>query len=147
MIPTATIAAVLIAELLTSLGMAADPRQAPAQAAAQATAADAAPFVGEWALALTGPDGAATYALTVKVEKDKVSGEMVSPQMGVQPVTDVALEGKSLRLRYSFDYQGMAVDTVVYLTPVSGGKVNAEMDFAGGAYVMTGTATKKEKAK
>jgi hypothetical protein len=37
------------------------------------------------------------------------------------------------------------VDAVVSLTPAEEGKVNAQIDFAGGSYVMTGTATKKGK--
>jgi hypothetical protein len=32
-------------------------------------------------------------------------------------------------------------------TPAADGKMAARIDFAGGAYVMTGTATKKEKAR
>jgi hypothetical protein len=35
---------------------------------------------------------------------------------------------------------------VVRLTP-SEGKMSAQIDFAGGAYVMTGSATKKDKGK
>lgn len=33
----------------------------------------------------------------------------------------------------------------VRLTPAADNKVTAQIDFAGGAYVMSGTATKKEK--
>jgi hypothetical protein len=39
------------------------------------------------------------------------------------------------------------VDAVVRMTPADEGKTNAEIWFAGGAYVMSRTATKKEKAK
>jgi hypothetical protein len=39
------------------------------------------------------------------------------------------------------------VDAVVSLTAAEEGKLNAQIDFAGGAYVMTGTATKNEKEK
>ena len=42
---------------------------------------------------------------------------------------------------------GNAIDAVVSLMPGTDGKTAAQIDFAGGAYTMTGTATKKEKEK
>ena len=73
MIRTALASAALVATLL-----------APATARAQATAADAAPFLGDWTLALQGPNGPATFNLSVKVEDDKVVGEIASfrPEVG-----------------------------------------------------------------
>ena len=67
--------------------------------------------------------------------------------MRAQAITDVTKATKGLVLRYSFDYQGNAVDAVVRLTAAADGKVEAQIDFAGGAYVMSGTATKKDKAQ
>ena len=113
----------------------------------QVSAADAAPFICEWTLALQGPDGAQQFELSVKVDKDKVVGDISVPTMPSQPIADVTKVDKSLVLRYSFDYQGNAVATVVSLTPADEGKMTAQVDFAAGAYVMTGTATKKDKAK
>jgi hypothetical protein len=52
-----------------------------AQAPAPLTPADAAPFIGQWTLALEGPNGPGTFQLTVKVEKEKVVGEIASDQM------------------------------------------------------------------
>ena len=52
---------------------------------------------------------------------------------------------KSLMLAYSFTWEGNPVEAVVSLTPAPEGKTTAQIDFAGGAYIMTGTATKKEK--
>jgi hypothetical protein len=117
------------------------------QLTAQVTASDAAPFVGDWSLALQGTNGPGTFDLTIKVDKDKVVGEIKNPELPAQAITDITKVEKSLVLRYSFDYQGNPVDAAVSLTPAEGGKTNAEIDFAGGAYVMSGTATKKEKAK
>ena len=117
------------------------------QLTAQVTATDAAPFVGDWTLALQGPNGPGNFDLTIKVEKEKVVGEIKNPELPAQAITDITKIEKSLVLRYSFDYQGNPVDAAVSLTPAEGGKTNAEIDFAGGAYVMSGTATKKEKAK
>ena len=62
-------------------------------------------------------------------------------------ITSVSIADKTLVLGYSFTYEGNAVDAVVSLTPAAEGKTTAQIDFAGGAYVMTGTAAKKEKAK
>ena len=117
------------------------------QTATQATAADAAPFVGDWTLAVEGPNGPASFDLSVKVEKEKVVGEIASEAQAKQAISDVSLTGKDLMLRYTFDYQGTPVDTVVSLKPAADGKTAAQIDFAGGAYVMTGTASKKEPVK
>ena len=119
--------------------------QSAAPATAQVTAADAAPFLGAWTLEMQGQNGPATMTLTVKVDKEKVVGEITTAASTNQPITDVTKAEKSLVLRYNFDYQGQAIDAVVRLTPAVDGKVSAQIDFAGGAYVMTGTATKKDK--
>ena len=115
--------------------------------ASQVSANDAAPFLGDWTLALEGPNGPATFGLTVKAEQEKVSAELVSDAMGTQAITSIAKADKALVLSYSFTYDGNNVDAAIRLTPASDGKMAAQIDFAGGAYVMTGTATKKEKAK
>ncbi len=137
----------LTAALLAPSPSAAGPVARAAQSAAQVTAADAAPFIGEWTLALQGPNGPGAFDLTVKVEKEKVVGEITNAEVPTQAITDVTKADKSLVLAYSFDYQGNAVPAVVSLTPAADGKMSAQIDFAGGAYVMSGTATKKEKAK
>jgi hypothetical protein len=137
----------LIAGLLSPVSVARGAAASAAQAPAQVTPADAAPFIGQWTLALEGPNGPGTFELTVKVEQEKVVGEITSEAVGAQPITDVTRADKSLLLRYAFDYEGNRVDAVVWLTPVADGKTTAKIDFAGGAYLMSGTATKKEKAK
>ena len=136
MIRTALASTALVATLL-----------APAAVRAQATAADAAPFLGDWTLALQGPNGPATFNLSVKVEDDKVVGEIGSDALPVQKITSISKTDKSLVLNYSFPWEGNAIDAVVSLIPGTDGKTAAQIDFAGGAYMMTGTATKKEKEK
>lgn len=136
MIRTTLVSTVLFATLL-----------APASALAQVTAADAAPFLGDWTLAMQGPNGPGTFNLSVKVEDDKVVGEIGSDALPTQKVTSISKTEKSLVVNYSFPWEGNSIDAVVSLTPDADGKVAAQMDFAGGAYTMTGTATKKEKAK
>jgi hypothetical protein len=135
-IRTTLVSTVLVATLL-----------APASARAQVTAADAAPFLGDWTLAMQGPNGPGTFNLSVKVEDDKVVGEIGSDALPTQKVTSISKTEKSLVVNYSFPWEGNSIDAVVSLTPGTDGKVAAQIDFAGGAYTMTGTATKKEKAK
>lgn len=118
-----------------------------AQAAGQLTAADAAPFIGDWTLVLQGPNGPGTFALSLKVEKEKVIGEISSDQLPKQPIRDISMADKSLILGYAFTWEGNPVETVVSLTPAADGKTTAQIDFAGGAYIMSGTATKKNKPK
>ncbi len=118
-----------------------------AQQPAQATPADAAPFLGEWTLTMQGPNGPGTFTLTLKAENEKVMGEIVNELVPVQTITNVSMASKSLRLTYTFPWEGNPVEAVVTLTPAEEGKTSAQIDFAGGAYTMTGTATKKEKAK
>ena len=62
--------------------------------------------------------------------------------METQKFAEVIRSGTGLILRYNFDYQGMAIDAEAKLTP-AGDKVNASVSFAGGAFMMDGTATKQ----
>jgi hypothetical protein len=116
-----------------------------AQAGAEVTAVQAAPFIGDWMLAMQGPNGPGTFELSVKVEKEKVTGEISSDEVPKQPIREISMADKSLVLAYSFTWEGNPVEAVVSLTPAADGKMTAQIDFAGGAYIMSGTATKKEK--
>jgi hypothetical protein len=140
--------AVLVAGLLLSATDAArlHGAAAPAQEA-QVSAAEAAPFIGEWTLDLQGPNGPGTFALTVTSDKDKVAAEIASAQMPKQSMTSISLADQNLVLKYSFTWEGTPVDAVVTLMPDKDGKTGAQIDFAGGAYTMTGTASRKEKTK
>ena len=147
MIRTAIVGAAFVAALMSLPASTLDAAQGAAQPAGQISAADVAPFVGDWTLTLTGPNGPATFDLNIKVEQDKAVGEIKSAELPAQAITDITKVDKSLVLRYSFDYQGNQVPTAVSLTPGEEGKTMAQIDFAGGAYVMSGTAAKKEAAK
>jgi hypothetical protein len=129
------------------LGVAAGPAASAAASAAQVTAADAAPFIGEWTLDRQGPDGPGAFDLIVKMEKEKVTGEITGGTIATQPIASVTKADQSLVLSYSFTYENNPVDAAVRLTPAPEGKMNAQISFAGGAYIMSGTAIKKEKAK
>jgi hypothetical protein len=118
-----------------------------AQSKPGVSAADAAPFLGEWTLALQGPNGPGTFTLWITAEKDEVSAEIASDTLARQPISTISMSGKSMVLGYSFTWEGNPVQAVASLTPDKDGKTAAQMDFAGGAYVMNGPATKKEKEK
>jgi hypothetical protein len=116
---------------------------APASDYIAATPENAAAFLGAWTLSGTGQNGPATFTLTVKTDAGKVVGEISGDAIGQAPMTDISMFGASLVLSFSFDYQGSQVATVITLTPADG-KIGMVMDFAGGAYVMEGTAAKAE---
>lgn len=139
MIRTALACTVLATGLLLSSRAAAAPQPA------QATAVDAAPFVGDWTLTLEGPNGPGSFDLAVKLDKEKVVGEIANPAVPAQAITDITKTEKSLVLRYTFTWEGNPVEAVVSLTPATDGKVGAKIEFAGGAYTMVGSAAKKEK--
>jgi hypothetical protein len=148
MIRMALLSCALVAGAVTAPTAAlAAPASSVTEQARQATAADAAPFVGDWSLTLQGPNGPGTFDLSVKVEGEKVLAEIASEQLPKQPITSITMADKTLVLGYSFTWEGNPVEAVVSLTPAAEGKTTAQIDFAGGAYVMTGTAAKKDKAK
>src|SRR5215204_4438456 len=76
MIRTGIVTTALVTGLLSCVVAATHATPGAVQAAAQATAADAVPFLGEWTLNLEGPNGPAVFDLTLKVDADKVVGEM-----------------------------------------------------------------------
>jgi hypothetical protein len=111
----------------------------------QISAADAAPYLGDWTLTMEGPNGPGVFNLSIKVEKDTVVAEIGSDATPTSKISTISKTEKALLLSYSFQYESMTVDAVVTLTPGAEGKTAAQIDFAGGAYTMTGSATKKEK--
>jgi hypothetical protein len=142
------VGAVLFTLVLSSGAAAPAHAQASAPAATPAvpalvTPAQAAAFLGDWTIAAEGAQGPVAVALTLKTDEDKVVGELTSEAMGRQTVTDITRTSDGLLLSYSFDYQGMPVPVALTLS-ASAGAVKASFSFAGGAYEMTGTATKKK---
>lgn len=113
---------------------------APAAAGA-VTPADVTAFLGDWTLNMESPMGPAAIALSIKSEAAKVVGEISSDMMPKTAIGSIEKSGANLVLKYDFSYEGNAVPVVVTLTP-SGDKVGATMDFGGGAFQMTGAATK-----
>jgi hypothetical protein len=148
MMRTTFVSSVLVMALLSPSGVRAAGSSAPvARPAGQVTASDAAPFIGDWTLTLQGPNGPGTFALSLKVEKEKVTGEISSEQLPKQPITDMSIADKRLNLGYSFTWEGTPVEAVVSLWPSDDGKMSAQIDFAGGAYIMLGTASRKDTSR
>ncbi len=143
MLQRLTISMVFVGVLISlNMAGAAAQGQAPATPAA-ATPEAAAAFLGDWTITAEGANGPATFALSVKVDNGKVGAEISSDMQPLQAITDITTSGTSLVLKYMFDYQGTPVPVVVTLKPADD-KVGAQLDFADGAYQMTGTATKKK---
>jgi hypothetical protein len=142
----ALISASLVLAMLVSIPGRVVARPA-AQAPAQVSVEDAKPFLGDWTLAMNGERGPGTFNVSLKAEGDKVVGEVASDAVAAQKITSISKTEKGIFLNYSFPYEAMTVDAVVSLMPGAEGKVAAQIDFAGGAYTMTGTATKKEPPK
>ena len=109
-----------------------------------ATAENAAAFLGEWTINASSTSyGNTTMTLTLKATDGRVAGEAADTN-GRHPLTDVSKSGESVVAVYAFDYQGTPVDAVVTLTPNEKDKtIEAYLDFANGAALFVGTATKK----
>lgn len=118
----------------------------PLRSAAQSSlsAADAAAFLGVWALGLETPQGALTMNLTLKDDGGKVAGSISAEPIMPEPqaITDIAKDGGNLVLRYTLDVQGQSIPAKISLVP-DGEKWKVTFDFADGQFVMDGTATKK----
>ena len=113
--------------------------------AAQSLAvADAAAFMGAWELGLDTPQGAMTMELSIKDAGGKVVGSISAPPVmpNSQEITDITKDGGKLLLKYVLEVQGMQIPAVITLIP-DGDKWKANFDFAGGQFVIDGTATKK----
>ena len=121
------------------------PAQATAAQAAPLTAEQLAPFLGDWTLAMQGPNGPGSFDVSIAMEKDKPRADITAETMPKQAITEFGMTDKSLSLGYTFNYEGNPVSAVIWLTPSADGPMKAQIDFAGGAYVMNGTAAKKEK--
>lgn len=125
--------------IILALALSAPLQAGPAMAAA--TPENAAPFLGNWTLAGDGPNGSVTFVLAVNADAGKVVAEISGEVMPKIAITDVSKTPTALFLAFNFDYQGSPVPVALTLTPADG-KIAMNMDFAGGAYVVVGGATR-----
>jgi hypothetical protein len=111
---------------------------ASAQSSLDTSAATA--FLGSWSLSFDSPQGTLVMELELADGGGKVVASIGSQMMGggMQEVTDVSLAGANLVLRYDFDAQGQIVPVALTLAPDGA----ATMDFAEGAFTMSGQGTK-----
>ncbi len=114
---------------------------APAQAgrAASINPAQAAPFVGDWTVATDGPMG--TLGIAIKTDAGAVRATV---SHGGPPiaVTDLAIAGKSLVLKYFIPTQATPISSVVTLTP-DGANLRADIAVMDGQYEMTAVGTRQ----
>ena len=106
-----------------------------------ATPAQAATFLGDWTLNVTSQMGPQTFALWVTADGGTVGATIASDTQAKMKITDVSASGQNLVLKYTFDYQGTAVKSVVTLTPHAP-DLAVLMSFQDGQFEMTGTGTR-----
>ena len=100
-------------------------------------------FAGTWLLGVETIQGAMHMDLVVRHDGGKLTGEItsdVAPQP--QPVTDIAVEDGKLVVKYTFAVQGQSFPLKITIAP-DGEQWKSTFDFAGGQFVMDGTAARK----
>ena len=116
--------------------------QAPGGRAAQLpTAAQIAPFVGDWLVTVTIMSNDATWAVSVKADGPAPSATIRADGQPTVNVTDITMAGNSLVLKYMTEAMGAPMSTVLTFTP-DGTSVRASMAVMDGQYEMSGTAAK-----
>ena len=106
-----------------------------------ASPAQAAPFIGDWAAAVTSQMGPTTMLISVKAESGKVVGTVSGGVFPPANVSDISLVGKNLFLKYTSEFQGTSIPTLVAMTP-QGQDMLVTVSLMDGQFEMAGTATK-----
>jgi hypothetical protein len=119
--------------------------QAPA---APPTAAQIAPFVGDWVVTTAMGGNQMTSVLSVKNDGGSVTATIAAEGQSATPISGIAVTGGSLVLRYSVDFGGRAIPTVMTLTPdttagPAGSVQRVQMSVLDGQYEMSGMAAKQ----
>jgi hypothetical protein len=100
--------------------------------------ASADPVSGEWDGAVEMPDGAMPFGMKLKVEQDKVTGE-VSNQQGATPISaGTFVDGK---LTITFTY--MDGNVIVMNGTVADGQIKGSLNYGSGQMVANWSAKKK----
>lgn len=105
-------------------------------------AADAAKFLGTWAVDMNTPQGAFTMNLNLTDKGGKVAGEISADVMPSQEITDITKSGEDLVLKYASEVQGQSFNVKITMS-VQGSKGKVTFDAADGQFVMDGSASKK----
>lgn len=130
---------VLVGALVVGAGWASAQDKPAGDKDKKETVAAADPISGDWEGSVDTPNGTINFKLTIKVDKDKVSGEIGSSE-GSSPLTGTWTDSK---LTASFDYNGTPV---VMTGGVKDAALTGEMNYGGGQSVMNYTA-KRPAAK
>jgi uncharacterized protein (DUF2141 family) len=118
---------------------------ATAQTPASLPAADAAKFMGAWALSFEGgPQGTFTINVSVKEDSGKAAAE-VSSDFDPMPINvkDISKAGDSLVLKYTAGPQGEYAVKLT-LTPDGDDKLKGSVEAGDGQFSMSGTGAKKK---
>src|SRR5690349_6835752 len=81
------------------------------------TAAQAAPFIGDWSAAVTSAMGPATYSVSVRVDGGNVVATVGGGMFPPAPASEIYLSGKNLILKYASSFQGMSIPGLIAMTP------------------------------
>jgi hypothetical protein len=139
------------AALVLTLAMLGTSAAGLGQPAQGITAAQAAPFLGDWTITASSPAmGAQTYQVAITRTGDGVRASVKPENQPALAVTDVRLSGSSLLLSYSMSFPGTAIPAVLILTPDAtaqptgalGNALRADLSILDGQFEMSGTATK-----
>ena len=138
--------AILTGSLLTWSGAGTAAAGLATQAApTPVTPAQAAAFLGDWTLSVTSQMGPMTYGVSVMNDGGKVGATISSDTLPKVNISDISMAGQNLILRYTFDYQGTSVKSVVTLIP-RGAELGVAMSLMDGQFEMSGTGTKGKPA-
>jgi mono/diheme cytochrome c family protein len=108
---------------------------------ASATPAQAAAFLGDWAVAVSMGANEATFALSVKDDGGKMAATLRSDGQPTTNITNVSMAGSNLVLKYMTTFGNNPIDTVMTLTP-DGSGLRVSMAVMGGQYELSGSASK-----
>jgi mono/diheme cytochrome c family protein len=106
------------------------------------TAAQIAPFTGDWLVTVAIMANEATFAVSIKADGGKTTGTVSAEGQPTVNVTDISMAGNSLVLKYMTQAMGTAMSTALTLTPEGPG-LRANMAIMDGQYEMPGTAVKQ----
>ncbi|HTK77219.1 MAG TPA: hypothetical protein VL371_18270, partial [Gemmataceae bacterium] len=120
---------------------------APLQGSAQTkgpgpTPAQVAPFAGDWLVNVAMQAIESTFVLSVKTDGGKVTATIRSETQPTVTVSDLSMAGNSLVLKYTTEYGGNSIPTVMTLTPQGQG-LRAQMSMMEGQYEMFGSAARQ----
>jgi len=111
-----------------------------ASAQSQLDVSQAQLFLGSWTLAFESEMGPFQVGLNIRDVEGKVAAQIMS-DLGNVEITTIARAEDNLVLSYTMDAQGQSLPVSLTLKP-AGEQLQASMDFAAGAFMVSGTATK-----